>query len=155
LASDPKETGMPVARNDVNSSGVLLAQLRRHGTVALSLLTLIALCVHPLPFCIDCEFPDPWGHKSSPFDGPLLVWLLIASFLAGLFALWKGWLVPIFVVLALLATQPLGGVTWWSLRDNEGPFILALGLPAAGVCFGFGYLVHKIAALNKHVANAR
>ena len=51
-------------------------------------------------------------------------WLLIAPFLAGVFPVKRGWLVPVVTVLALLATQPLGGVAWWSLRENEGPFIL-------------------------------
>jgi hypothetical protein len=29
----------------------------------------------------------------------------------------------------------LGGVAWFSLRENEGPFILALGLPITAACF--------------------
>jgi hypothetical protein len=84
--------------------------------------------------CIDCEFPNPWGRVGSAVDTPLLVWLAVAPFLAGLFALKKGWLVPVSMVLALLVTQPLGGVLWWSLRDNEGPFILVFGLPATAAC---------------------
>lgn len=143
---------MRLAPNDVNGggqagAGTLLSRLRRHGTAALSMLTLIALCIHPLPFCIACEFPDPWGHKSNAFDVPLLIWLLIAPFLAGVFALRKGWLVPICVVVALVATQPIGGVDWWSLRENEGPFILNFGLPTTALCFVVGYLVHKAAEM--------
>ena len=124
-------------------AGTLLLRFRRHGAVALSMLTLIALCIHPLPFCIDCEFADPWGHKANAFDVPLLIWLLVAPFLAGLLALRRGWLVPICVVLALLVTQSIGGVAWWSLRENEGPFILIFGLPTTAVGFGIGYLIHK------------
>ena len=138
---------MGVAGDDMSSgvtasAGTLLSKFRRHGTIALSLLTVLALCIHPLPFCIDCEFPDPWGHQSSAVDVPLLIWLLVAPFLAGLFAVRKGWLVPICVVLALLATQSIGGVAWWSLRENEGPFILIFGLLTTAICFGIGYLIH-------------
>jgi hypothetical protein len=34
---------------------------------------------------------------------------------------------------------------WWSLRDNEGPFILIFGFPAAFMCFGLGYVVRVLA----------
>ena len=70
--------------------------------------------------------------------------VLAAPFLAGLFALRRGWLVPICVVVALLLTQPLGGVEWWSLRDNEGPVILIFGFPAAFVCFGLGSILRVL-----------
>jgi hypothetical protein len=64
-------------------------------------------------------------------------------------------LVPICVVLCLLATQPLGGVAWWSLRENEGPFILTFGLPTTAVCFGVGYLLHGIPALIKGLVGSQ
>ena len=54
---------------------------------------------------------------------------------------------PFCVVLALLITQPLGGVAWWSLRDNEGPIIIIFGLAATLMCFGFGFVVRVIAGL--------
>ena len=77
----------------------------------------------------------------------MFFWLFAAPFLAGLLALRRGWLVPICVVLALLVTQPLGGVALWSLRENEGPVILISGFPAAFACFGLGYVVRVLAGL--------
>jgi len=116
----------------------------RRGTVALSAITLAALIAYPLPFCIDCEYPDPWGHVSVRAEIPVSLWLLVAPFLAGAFPMKQGWLVPVVVVVALIATQPLGGVAWWSLRENEGPFILVLGLPLTAVCFLIGRLARYI-----------
>jgi uncharacterized protein YybS (DUF2232 family) len=122
----------------------ILSRTLDHGAVIISFVTLIALCIYPIPFCIDCEFPNPWGHIDAKGEVPVSVWLLTAPFLAGLLALKKGWLVPVFVVFALVLTQHLGGVAWWSLRENEGPFILILGFPVTAVCFGIGYLIRTI-----------
>lgn len=122
-----------------------LSKLRRYGTVSLSLITLITLIFRPLPFCVDCEFPNPWGHVAKVGESLVFVGLFAAPLLAGLFALQRGWLVPIWVVAALLFTQPLGGVEWWSLRDNEGPVILIFGFPATFICFGLGYVVRVLA----------
>ena len=125
----------------------ILPKLRQHGTVVLSLITVIALSLYPLPFCIDCEYPNPWGHVTRKGETPVFFWLFAAPFLAGFFALRRGWLVPICVVVALLVTQPLGGVALWSLRENEGPVILIFGFPAAFACFGLGYVVRVLAGL--------
>lgn len=129
-------------------------KLTNYGAVALSLLTLVALTVYPLPFCIDCEYPNPWGHVPAKGEVPVSWWLLVAPFLAGAFRLRKGWLVPICVVLALLVTQPLGGVALWSLRENEGPFILLLGLPVTGACFSLGCLVHALVTFLRGAARS-
>jgi hypothetical protein len=126
-------------------------KLGHYGAVALSVVTLIALIIYPIPLCFDCEFPNPWGHVTAKGEGPVAVWLLIAPFLAGVFGLRRGWLVPLFVVLALLVTQPLGGVPWWSLRDNEGPIILLFGLPVTATCFGIGFVVRVIVGLVRHI----
>jgi hypothetical protein len=96
---------------------------------------------YPLPFCIDCEYPNPWGHVSVKGEIPVSFCVLVAPLLAGAFPMKRGWLVPIVVLGSLLATQPLGGVAWWSLRENEGPFILLLGVPLMAVCFGVGRLI--------------
>jgi hypothetical protein len=119
----------------------LVASVRSHGSVAISLATLVALTIHPTPWCVACEFSNPWGHVGDRLDDILGAWSLVAPFVAGLFALNKGWLVPVCVVLATLITQPLGGVAWWSLLNNEGPAIVILGLPACAVCFLLGYCI--------------
>ena len=115
-----------------------------HGAFLMSVVTVAALVAYPLPFCIDCEYPNPWGHQSVKAEGPVYFWLLIAPFVAGALPIKNGWLVPIVVVVALLATQPLGGVAWWSLRANEGPFIIILGLPVTALCFGFGFVTRYL-----------
>jgi hypothetical protein len=120
------------------------AAIDRYGAAVLAVVTIAALIVYPVPFCIDCEYPNPWGHAGVWGEVPVGFWLLIAPFLAGVYPIKKGWLVPVVVVLALIATQPLGGVAWWSLRDNEGPFILLFGLPVTGACFGVGRLTRAI-----------
>jgi hypothetical protein len=129
--------------HDVVDSGAqtFLAKVHSHGSVAVSLGTLIALSVHPTPWCFDCEFSNPWGHVNNRLDDILGAWLLIAPFIAGLFAFKKGWLVPASMVVATLVTQPLAGVPGWSLRENEGPIIVILGLPACAVCLLLGYCV--------------
>jgi len=124
--------------------GILTSNISRYGAAALSVVTACALIICPLPFCIDCEYPNPWGHVSVNAEVPVSFWLLVAPFLAGAFPVKKGWLVPLIVVLSLIATQPLGGVAWWSLRENEGPFILLLGLPVTTVCFGIGWRTRVI-----------
>lgn len=116
----------------------------RYGACALSAVTVAALIAYPLPFCIDCEYPNPWGHVSVKWEIPVSFWLLVAPFLAGAFPIKKGWLVPIVVLCSLLATQPLGGVAWWSLPENEGPFILLLGVPLMAACFGVGRLTRVV-----------
>jgi hypothetical protein len=124
-----------------------LARLRKQGAVVISASTIVALSVCPIPLCFDCEFPNPWGHVQARCEAPLAVWLLFAPFAAGILGLRRSWLVPVCVVLGFLATQPLGGVEWWSLRDNEGPFILMYCAPLALACFGAGHLIRLAAIL--------
>jgi hypothetical protein len=130
-----------------------LSNLTHYGAFAISVITLIALVVYPIPFCIDCESADPWGHGSTKGELPVALWLLAAPFLAGVAAIKRGWIVPLCVVFALLVTQPLGGVAWWSLRLNEGPFILAFGLPLTFACFGIGCIVRVLVRLSMGVVH--
>ncbi len=125
-------------------AATLSATCNRYGAAVLSAITIAALITYPLPFCIACEYPNPWGHVSVKAEIPVSYWLLIAPFLAGAFPMKRGWLVPVVVVLALLATQPLGGVAWWSLQENEGPVILMLGLPLTAASFGLGRLARAL-----------
>ena len=136
---------LPLVRAYDEIVRLAMPKLRQYGTVSLSVITLIALIFRPLPFCVDCGFPNPWGHVAKGGQSLVFVWLFAAPFLAGVFALRRGWLVPICVVVALLLSQPLGGVAWWSLRDNEGPVILMFGFPATFMCFGLGYVVRVLA----------
>jgi hypothetical protein len=105
------------------------------------LVTFTVLAMHPIPECIDCEFPRPWGrddlaylHASAILD----VWFVLASITAGFCSVRKHWLVPVSVILAHLITQPLGGVALWSLRSNEATVIVFLGcvVGAVGLLMG-------------------
>jgi len=112
--------------------------------------TFLALAMHPIPECFACEFPRPWGRDDVAYAHAsviLEVWLIGASFAAGLSSLRKYWLVPIAIVLADLITQPIGGVALWSLLSNEGPLILVLGGLIGAAAFLLGGLVRLI--LNK------
>jgi hypothetical protein len=114
------------------------ARWKSRETIALASVTLLALFIYPIPFCIDCESPKPWNHETAAGEGPVAVWLFLAPLVAGFFRLHRGWIIPLFTVFALVITQPLGGVAMWSLVRNEGPFIVVLGVPTLMLCFGFG-----------------
>jgi|CZKD01.1.fsa_nt_gi hypothetical protein len=105
------------------------------------LVTFTVLAIHPIPECIDCEFPRPWGRDDLAYlhvSGILDVWFVVASITAGFCSIRKYWLVPVSIVLAHLMTQPLGGVALWSLWSNEAPVIVLLGCVAgaAGLLVG-------------------
>jgi hypothetical protein len=109
-------------------------------------LTFLALAIHPVPECVACEYANPWGRSDSNYDRDsniLAGWLIVASFVAGFWSLDENWLVPIAIVLAHLATQPLGGVALWSLWRNEGPIILLLSLTTGGISLLAGYMARK------------
>jgi len=122
------------------------------------LFTFFALAVHPVPECVACEYSHPWGRDngSAARDSILiLAWLGGASLLAGYFGVkWK-WLVPASIVLADLATQPIGGVPLWSLASNEGPMILLLGVPLGAASLLVGLLVRRCVEQVRRSAHAR
>ena len=92
--------------------------VRSHAAIVAPVVTLVALTIHPIPWCFDCEFPNPWGHVDTTNGWDMVVlawWLVIASALAGFLAIRRSCLVPIGIVLAHLATQRVGGVEWPSL----------------------------------------
>jgi hypothetical protein len=130
-----------------------LIALYSYGSVIISLGTIAAFTLHPTPWCVDCEFPNPWGHVHDRMDDILDLWSLTAPFISGVLGLRKGWLVPIFIVLATLIAQPLGGVPLWSLVGNEGPMIIILGVPICVFSFGVGNVIHR--AANLTLRNAR
>jgi hypothetical protein len=122
-------------------------KMQRYGTVVLSLLTLLAVSLHPTPWCIGCETSTLWGHVDTQVDDVLQIWLLIAPFLAGLLDLKRGWLVPIVMVLAQWVAQPLAGEPWVSFSGTEAPFILLFGLPVCALCFLAGRLIRQVFAV--------
>jgi hypothetical protein len=119
-------------------------------------LTISVLAVHPIPECIACEGPRPWGRDDVAYlhaSAILYVWFLVASITAGFCSVRKYWLVPVSIVLAHLITQPLGGVEWWSLEGNEGPTILLVGCVAGASSLVVGSLIRF--AVNRLVEHPR
>lgn len=118
--------------------------------------TFAALAIRPVPECIDCEFTHPWGRNDAIYvhaSGVLDAWLIVASFIAGVCSLRRYWAVPIVIVLAHLATQPIGGVALWSLLSNEGPVIVMLGTVVGAGALLAGALVRLvIARLQLHLS---
>ena len=88
-------------------------RLSRSPVLWVFIVTLIALAIFPIPFCVDCEGPNPWGQKHpipSYAFAILAVWMVAASITAGYSSAKRYWLAPASIVLAQLITQPLGGV---------------------------------------------
>lgn len=84
----------------------------------------------------------PWGHEPSVLEAPVALWLVAAPVIAGIWNLRMGWFVPICCLVALLVSQPFGGVEWWSLKDNEGPIIVFFGVPTFAAGYGVGRFFH-------------
>jgi hypothetical protein len=118
-------------------------RIRANAALWIFLGTFIALALHPIPECVACEYPNPWGRNDAAYardSAIFVVWLLSTSFVAGAFRIKRSWLVPVSIVVADLGTQPIGGVAVSSLLRNEGPMILLFGLVAGGTSLGLGWL---------------
>lgn len=110
--------------------------------------TLAVLAIHPIPECIACEHPHPWGRNDVAYHhaaAVLDIWFVVASIAAGFGSARKYWLVPVSIVLAHLMTQPLGGVPLWSLWSNEGPMIVIIGCVAGVGGLLMGALIRRVA----------
>jgi hypothetical protein len=119
----------------------LAGYLRLHLVLVLIAISFCALILFPLADCFDCDYPHPWGRndaayaiRSMAFD----CWLVGGSLLAGFSRRRFAWLVPVAITLIACATEPLGGVAFWSLVNNEGPIMLIFGgsLGLASFCVG-------------------
>jgi hypothetical protein len=62
-------------------AAILQAAWNRFGTAALSAITIAALIAYPLPFCIDCEYPNQWGDVAVKAEIPTSTWLLTSAVL--------------------------------------------------------------------------
>jgi hypothetical protein len=120
-----------------------VVRLVTNSAVWVFFLTFIVLAMHPIPECVACEYPHPWGRNDATYSRDSLliaVWLILASLLAGFWGIKRNWLVPISIIVAHLLTQPIGGVPFWSLWANEGPMILLLGVPTGAASLLVGHL---------------
>lgn len=121
-----------------------LSGFARWSSLWVFLITFAVLAIHPIPECVACDYPNPWGRNPGAYsrDSVLIaVWLILVSFGAGIANTRRHWLVPVAVVVADVATQPLGGVPLWSLWSNEAPMMLLLGLLVGGTSLLIGYWV--------------
>jgi hypothetical protein len=121
------------------------------------LVTVIALSLFPIADCFDCEGPNPWGRddvayqlRSEVFEA----WLILASFLVGIFRIRFGWTVPLAIAIADCLTQPLGGVELRSLINNEGPVALIMDTLIGLVSFGVGRLLSEF-VIRRNQSTAR
>src|SRR4030095_529288 len=39
--------------------------LRQSAAILIGVLTLIVLSIHPIPECVDCEYPNPWRRNDA------------------------------------------------------------------------------------------
>jgi hypothetical protein len=120
---------------------------RNNATIIVVVATLLVLAIHPIAECVKCEFPNPWGRDDAAYLRDVRVfdaWLVVASFLAGLLGLRRSWLVPIGITMADIATQPIGGVSFFSLVNNEGPMMLLVGLTFGIPALSAGLLFRMI-----------
>jgi hypothetical protein len=115
--------------------------LRRNLVLVLVAISFCALILFPLADCFDCDGPHPWGRNDAAYLTRSMVfdyWLAGASLLAGFTRRRFGWLVPVAITLIACVTEPLAGVAFWSLLNNEGPVMLIYGgsLGLASFCVG-------------------
>jgi hypothetical protein len=117
--------------------------IRRYASIVIVIATFIALVFFPIPSCFDCEFPNPYGIDAAVFAHRQLlfeIWSISAIFISVLLRIKRPWLIPPGIMLADLITQHLGGVPWWSLRENEGPIIILVELIAGFILLGLAFL---------------
>jgi hypothetical protein len=117
--------------------------IKRYGSIIIVIATFIALAFFPKPLCFDCEFPNPYGlsdavllHRALFFD----IWSLSIIFISVFLKIERPWLIPLGIMLADLMTQHLGGVPWWSLRQNEGPIIILVELIAGFILLSLAFV---------------
>src|SRR5258705_1917964 len=117
--------------------------IKRYASIVIVIATFITLVFFPIPSCFDCEFPNPYGidaavlaHRQLIFE----IWSISAIFFSVFLRIKRPWLIPLGIMLADLMTQHLGGVPWWSLRENEGPIIILVELTAGFILLGLAFL---------------
>jgi hypothetical protein len=106
----------------------------------------VVLILFPAPSCFNCESPSPYGIDASIVahraDNIAVLFCSIVL-LAGVLKLKYAWAIPPGFFVADGLTQHLAGVPWWSLRENEGPFIVFGDLIIGFLLLGFGFLCRK------------
>jgi hypothetical protein len=136
---------MPESALKIGRTPQLQTSLRNNAALVIIAAATLSLVLFPVPRCFDCEFPNPYGQTPAVADRNSLifvVWLLGGTFLTAAFGIKRAWLIPIGLTIADLATQHLGGVEWWDLKENEWPIILLTDLWAGFFSLTFGWLAY-------------
>ncbi len=128
----------------------MLRRLHKFGALYLIAFGTLWLVRFPIAECFDCESPNAWGqsdHIGAERGLAFYIIFVLLSFLAGLFQIRLGWMVPIALTIADILTMHLAGVAWWSIRNNEGPvfliFDLLIGTIVMTVGLGINMLVNR------------
>jgi hypothetical protein len=117
--------------------------IKRYGSIIIVIATFIALAFFPIPSCFDCEFPNPYGLSDAILTRRVLffdIWFISVICFSVFLRIKRPWFIPLGMMLADLMTQHLGGVPWWSLRENEGPIIILVGLIAGFALLSLAFL---------------
>ena len=120
-------------------------------------LTILALVRFPLADCFDCEGPNPWGRNDVAYllrSRLFMAWLAGSSILLGVYRVPFGWSAPLLIAMGDLLTEHIGGVAWWSLLNNEGPFILLFDIGFGMAGLGLGALIQVILRKTKGASQA-
>jgi vacuolar-type H+-ATPase subunit I/STV1 len=118
--------------------------VQRNASFILVAAATISLACFPATLCFDCEPDYTFGRPASLNDfgwDIFSFWLIAVSFAAGLLRLRFAWLLPLCVAIADVATQHLGGVPWWDVKNNEGPMILIFATPFGCMALTIGLFV--------------
>ena|SRR5579862_4673631 len=136
---------MPESPLTLRRTSNLKTSLQNNAALIIIAVAAISLVLFPVPRCFDCEGPNPNGQTPAIASRNFLifaVWLLGGPFLTTAFGLKRAWLIPIGLTIADLATQHLGGVEWWSLKENEWPIILLFDLTAGFIALTIGWFAY-------------
>jgi len=114
-------------------------RIKNYAVPVIVAVTIFLLARFPLADCIDCEGLRPWGRDDAAYALRVNIWFAHIALSCGLVAFFHArwsWSVPFLLAFTDFFTQHVGGVAWWSLLNNEGPFIFLYDGAA-----GFGALL--------------
>jgi hypothetical protein len=83
-----------------------------------------------------------------------MAWLFGSSFVLGVYRVQFGWLAPLLIAVGDLLTEHIGGVAWWSLLNNEGPFILLFDIVCGMAGIALGVLIQFVLRRIRGESNA-
>ena len=127
--------------------------LPQNAAILIDVLTLIVLAIHPIPECVDCEYPNPGVEMTrciceTPFFAGSLADPCVV--LRGVELAETKLARALGIVFAHATTQFRAGVTWASFIGNEGPTILIMDLFVGGLSLMAGHLAGCVYRTVRH-----